>query len=697
LKKNKRLGQGFWKSELARADSYEKSWRENAKRLNEKYSSTVEGSDSTLAYNIFYSNTETLRGAIKIDNPQPSIRRRVSKLNQEDKKSQNLYSKMSEVVQKTASYYIDKNDIPNTIDLDVKDTLITGRGVAWTEYEADVSLDEEQNPLEINSQDFRISYVNWEDFRVSPVRTADEVSWVAKRLLLSKQEAKKKFPDMADKLKYDYNYIGEADKLKTSEDYRAEVWEIWDKDSKHRIFYSKNAGEILEAIKDPYKLEKFFPCEDLEFVYNSISNCPAPEYYQYQQKSEELEIVCNRRTRLVESAKANGFIAGKLADKMKTLSNTADGQFQTVDGMMSSSGGFSNLIWERDLSKVQVLLRELTLYEESIKGQIYDITGISDLFRGQGNAQATATAEALKGKYGALRLVRRQEAVQVFIKNLYQKLVEMICEHSTVETLKLVSGVSLMTNIEKFEAIQNMKMELFQQNQIAMQQGQQPIQQTEEMNELHEQPTWEELVTVMRNEKLRDYSLSIESSITAFDDESAQNEAIDNLFISMTSMIEKALPIIMQQPALLAPYKEMILAKVRVSKGGRALESSVEKAFDEIEKQAEELAKQPQQAPQPDPNKVMELQAKTQLETQKLEQKNMSDMQKNELTAQGQQQDMVKHQQDIAIKSRDLDIKEQNNIADQQIDTMELQGEFALAEKKMRLGVSTGTDLGTEN
>jgi len=709
--KNKRLTQGFWKSELNRADKYEESWRDKAKTLNQKYSSTVDGNDSVIAYNIFFSNTETLRGAIKIDNPQPSIRRRVSKLNQENKKQQNLYNKVAEVVQKTASYFIDKNKIAEVFDIVNKDTLITGRGIAWQEYEAEVNLDEEFNPIEIKSQDFRTKYINWEDFRCSPARTLDEVSWIARRILLSKQEAKKKFPDKAKDLKYDFNYIGETDKTKTSEDNRAEVWEIWDKETKSRIFYSKNAGEILEHSKDPYKLEDFFPCEELRYIKNSISTCPAPEYYQYQQKAAELEIVCNRRTKLVESAKANGFIAGKVADKMKSLSNLGDGQFQSVDGMMGSSGGFNNLVWERDLSKLQAILAELTIYEDKLIAQIYNIIGISDILRGQGDARATATAEALKGKFGALRLVRRQEEVQLMIRNSYQKQIELICEHATLETLSMVSGVSLMTASEQQEKVNALKIQEFQANQMAMMQGQQPQPNSElqeEIEELMSNPTWEEVIQVMRSEKLRDYSLSVETNITAFDDEAAQNDAIDNLFTSMTAMISQAMPIVIQTPALLDTYKEIILSKVRVSKGGRALETSVEKAFEEIEKQAKEQAKQPEQAPQPDPNKVMEIQAKTQLEqmkmqqsgqldSQKLQQDARNDAEQNQLTAQAQQQDIVQNQQENMLKSRDLDIKEQNNIADQQIDTMELQGEFALAEKKLMLGLSTGTNIGTEN
>jgi hypothetical protein len=43
---------------------------------------------------------------------------------------------------------------------------------------------------------------------------------------------------------------------------------------------------------------------------------------------------------------------------------------------------------------------------------IYEVTGISDIVRGQGNAQETATAQEIKSQWGSLRIRKLQKQIE---------------------------------------------------------------------------------------------------------------------------------------------------------------------------------------------------------------------------------------------------------------------------------------------
>jgi len=84
------------------------------------------------------------------------------------------------------------------------------------------------------------------------------------------------------------------------------------------------------------------------------------------------------------------------------------------------------------------------LYEARDKSKqvLYEITGISDIMRGEGAASETATAQRIKGQFGTLRLQERQRDVAEFCRDIIRIMAELIADHYSPVTLAAVTGMA---------------------------------------------------------------------------------------------------------------------------------------------------------------------------------------------------------------------------------------------------------------
>ena len=129
----------------------------------------------------------------------------------------------------------------------------------------------------------------------------------------------------------------------------------------------------------------------------------------------------------------------------RTVADTAVARLKLLDRSIAAIDK-SNAVIADNLKEIAGLL---TAYKarEDIKGQIYEITGISDIIRGQTAASETATAQQIKGQYAGLRLKSMQETVALFASELlrikaqivctkYQDQTILVCEYWKLEPVK---------------------------------------------------------------------------------------------------------------------------------------------------------------------------------------------------------------------------------------------------------------------
>src|SRR5699024_6946704 len=116
-------------------------------------------------------------------------------------------------------------------------------------YEGDVAFREDGSPYGFGEpyepvifEQSITDYVNWEDFGHSPARTWDEVSYVWRRVYLSRDQLISRFGENLGKMvPLDW---GPVEQGKTDSEARlqkkAAVYEIWDKGSKRVYWVSKS-------------------------------------------------------------------------------------------------------------------------------------------------------------------------------------------------------------------------------------------------------------------------------------------------------------------------------------------------------------------------------------------------------------------------------------------------------------------------
>lgn len=607
----------YWKQQIETAKSNLKNYFKDAETCEKAYHNT------DMNYNVFYSNVEILNANLCISNPKPDIQRRFLKRLEKDKLKSNTYAMVAKVLNGAVEFVSDVSDLDEQLSIAIKNSVINGRGILWLDYEPTISV--ENGEEYVSDREIRIESLNPQEFLYSSAEKEKDIWWVARRHLLSREDIKRRFGYSPTEPELQFKQEDET-QLK-----RGEVWEIWDKNSRKRAFIllSDVRQKFLEVTDDPYKLDGFFPCDTLEFVTNYTT--PIPEYMIYRKQAELLEVVCKKAAQVEDEVKYVTLIGSQDKGIAQRITAAQNGDVLSIptDNMV---GAAESLIATTPVDKAILLLEHLQVEKEKLKQNIYDITGISDIMRGATDSQETATAQKIKGLFGSLRFQTRQKKVQNFRKNIYKLIAEIIAEHYDEQTLSEMTCTYLPTDEDKMNIVLAQKQGLASQDQL---------------NELTE-PTWGDVMYILRNDKLRNYTVDIETVATAFDDLEQQNAAIKDLTQLYLSMVQYSDSL---SPATLKgfiPLIKMNLSSVKISSAvGNQLEEAIESAYKEAEEEA--------QVQQPNP-------------------------------------DLMKIQSEIEYKQGELKIKEQEvAIKQQEADRKDAELEAQIYLKQQE--ISTGVDI----
>jgi hypothetical protein len=608
----------YWKQQIETAKSNLKNYFKDAETCEKAYHNT------DMNYNIFYSNVEILNANLCISNPKPDIQRRFLKRLEKDKLKSNTYAMVAKVLNGAVEFVSDGSDLDEQLSIAVKNSVINGRGILWLDYEPTIETNELGEEY-VSDREIRIESLNPQEFLYSSAEKEKDIWWVARRHLLSREDIKRRFDYSPTEPELQFKQEDET-QLK-----RGEVWEIWDKNSRKRAFIllSDVRQKFLEVTDDPYKLEGFFPCDTLEFVTNYTT--PIPEYMIYRKQADLLEVVCKKAAQVEDEVKYVTLIGSQDKGIAQRITAAQNGDVISIptDNMV---GAAESLIATTPVDKAILLLEHLQEEKEKLKQNIYDITGISDIMRGATDSQETATAQKIKGLFGSLRFQTRQKKVQNFRKNIYKLIAEIIAEHYDEQTLSAMTCTYLPTDEDKMNIVLAQKQGLASQDQL---------------NELTE-PTWADVMYILRNDKLRNYTVDIETVATAFDDLEQQNAAIKdltNLYLSMVQYSDSLSPATLKG---FIPLIKMNLSSVKISSAvGNQLEEAIESAYKEAEEEA--------QVQQPNP-------------------------------------DLMKIQSEIEYKQGELKIKEQEvAIKQQEADRKDAELEAQIYLKQQE--ISTGVDI----
>ena len=646
--------------EIERYEKHARTWTERGKKIINIYKDGNNKGGEKKRFNVLWSNVETLKPALYARNPQPEVERRF-------KDRDPVGRVASEVLERCIAYVLDRVGIGHKMRQVVNDRLLPGRGTLWVRYKGEFKplKDAEGNEAgeELSSENVHVDYVYWQDFGHSVARHWDECRYVWRRVYYRRFELVERFgEELGNEIPLDASPPDLDEKKAKDEHKTACIYEMWDRRKSRVILLSKMHPEILEETKDALQLDGGFPCpRPLTSTLTTDSLIPIPDYTLYQTQAKEIESLTARIDALQKALKLVGVYDASQSELSRILNDSYENKMVPVNdwAKFSEKGGIGGAVDFLPIKEIAEVLIGLYEARDQAKKDLYEITGIADIIRGNSEPNETATAQQIKGRFAVLRISDAQADVQRFARDVIRLVGEIIAEHFDIETIKGISGVQLLTMQEKQIASQVMQVGQSPAGQMAAQSILPML--PENWQELMDQPTWEEVHGLLSDEVLRGFRLDIETDSTIRTDEEIDRKERMEFLTAAGGYLTSAVEVGQVVPEMASLLAEMLMFGIRGHKAARQLEPAFEDALREMQKP---------KPPQPDP------------EMQKLDKELQVKREEAQLKA-GVARDEQEAQ--AAQEREKLILEDQRAERDSQRDMQMKQFEFRMEERMRRL------------
>lgn len=561
-----------WLERIAKAEDREKRWREDAAKA-EKIYACADDREGVVAdipgFNILHSNVSTITPALYSSTAKPDIRPRMQTGPMQDG-TPNPIKEASTALEAIINTMVDDSALDEEVEGLAQDSFISGRGIIRLRFDADEAQGPDGAPV-LTDERIMFECVNWDDYREGPATRWQDVPWIAFRSSISAEaleEMELRQPEIADLLQ---GGRGPMSQKSSHDEGDALVWEIWDRERRMVYFVPEGAGEIINIMPDPLGLDGFFPIpKPVQPITVTGRRRPTCPYRVYSELADSLETINKRITILVGQLRVRGLFVGD-PTAASGLEGAQDGQVLSVANaeQLVAMGGLERAITWWPMEPTVLAIRELVQQRELVKQQIYEITGISDILRGQGAASETATAQSIKSQWGTLRVEALQTLIQRCVREVFIMAAELVARHFSDQAIMLAAGMQISPQ--------------------AMQMIRAPL--------MH-------------------YRIDIESDSTRKADLAAQQQQAQQFLQGTAQFFQVMTPIAQATPAAIAPLVELYAAFARRFNLGPQAEQALEKLI--------AIGQQPPQPQGPSPEQqrlemdAQEKMAKHSLEVERL-------------------------------------------------------------------------------
>jgi hypothetical protein len=461
-------------------------------------------------------------------------------------------------------------------------------------------------------------YVHWRDFLWGQCRVWDERPWVAFNAKMTKAKVAKKFGEnAAGRIPYNAKKINHGDDKNEGKAHpwdRAEVWEVWHKDSKRVFFVVEGFAEVLVpegleegdepgqvsangGLNDPLELPGFFPCQKPMMANLTTSKLiPVADYKFSQDLYNSIDVYT---TRIAILAKAARLAAAYNKDSGKILEELVKGgenKAYPVDNWaaFAEKGGLKGVIDYLPLDQIVGILQTLRDLRREDIDLLYQVEGQSDLQRGQQTVNGTPGEAQVKAKFASVRMQAMQDEIARFASDGQRIRAHIIARHFRPETIVEHSNVMRTPDA----------------------------------------PYAQKAVELIKS-RLTDYRIEVKPEAINLTDFAALKEERFESLAGIATYFQAMLPAVEKMgPASLPHFLKMLQVSFAGTRGASAYESILDAWVASAEQMAQQAAQNPQQQP-PDP-KIQAAQMK---------------MQSDQIKAQG---DLVKIQASVQAKAQEL-------------------------------------------
>lgn len=640
-----------WKGIFAAYDRKFSTWESRVERILKRYrdENRDKSKDGGAAkFNILWSNVQTLLPAVYSRMPKADVSRRF-------RDSDPVGRVAGLILERACQYEIEHYPyFRNAMRQAVLDRFLGGRGTAWARYEPHITAKAQSLPTdgdqvtedvdepqeELDYECAPTDYVPWRDFGHNVCRTWEEVTCVWRKVYMTRQACVERFgEDLGNKIPLDAvpeelkkEQLGGGDGSDVS---RALVYEVWDKQTLKAYWVSPSMPELLDVKDDPLQLEGFFPCpRPLYATMTNESLEPVPDFSLYQDQAKELDTLADRIQGLINALQVKGVYDSSVGELTRLFTEGDNTNLIPVKNWMpfAEKGGLAGALDFVDLKPIYEALRAAYDSVQQVLQQIYDLTGISDIIRGQSNANETATAQRIKGQYASLRLKSMQQDVALFASHLIQMQAQIICGKYQPETILKMAAVEEMLPVD--QALVPQAIELL----IGPERAQDPVNGKQGKN------------------PMRSFRIEVNSDTMVQIDEEEEKTKRMEFLAAIGAFMEKAMP--MAQASV--EMRPLILQLMKFTVTSFKVGKTVEGAFDATIEKFEQQAKQPQ-PPKADPEmervkadaaiQQQRAQSDMQIQQQKIQSDMMLERMKMQMEQQSEQQRM---QLEASMKQQEM-------------------------------------------
>lgn len=598
-----------WLNHISAYEREFKKWEGRADKIVKRYrDENRTRSDGLSKFNILWSNVQTLVPATFARIPQPDVSRRF-------KDNDPVGRVASMVIERALDFEIQNYpDYRQTLKSCVLDRFLGGRGTAWARYEPHIravqlgepqdgeliteDVDEPQEELDYECAP--VDYVHWRDFGHTVARTWEEVTGIWRRVYLTREACVERFGDEVGKtipLDSRPEDMKKGETQSNDQYARALIYEIWDKETKTAMWLSKSLGKFVDEKPDPLGLEGFWPCpRPLFATLTNDSLVPVPDFVLYQDQANELDTLSDRINGLINALKVRGVYNAEFTELARLFTEGENNTLIPVKSFaeFAEKQGLKGAIDLVDLAPIAAALLAAYQAMEQVKQQIYDITGLADIVRGQSEASETATAQQIKGQYASMRLNSMKHDVAQFATEVLQLKAQIMCAKFDPQTLAKISASDQLSEQDKAMLPAALEM--------------------------------------LANNPMRSFRIEIAADSLVQMDEQQEKQDRMEMLTAIGAYLEKALPVVQGAPEVAPMVLELMKFAVTAFKVGKGVEGMIDETMDKVKAGIEQKAQQPQK---PDPE-MMKVQAKQQADQAKLQA--------------DQQAEMARAQADMAIE-----------------------------------------------
>ena len=495
-------------------------------------------------------------------------------------------------------------------------------------------------------------YVHRKDFLYSPCRNHSELRWAAFNTQLPLKELKEKFGDEADLIPLNAQKAGDKAQSIDARDNdpwaKANVWEIWSKEHKSIFFYVEGYSKVLipigvegdkdeegnstGKIPDPLGLSGFWPFpEPLMANTTTSAYMPTADFQLNADLYNEIDSVSQRIQMLEKALRAVGVYDKNSSELKRVLTEGKGNDMIPVEnwGAFSEKGGFKGSMDFLPLDQIVAAIGALQERKMDLKQELFELTGESDLMRGQQMQNGTPGEAQMKQKFASVRMQALQDEFARFASDIQAIKAEIMAKHFDVETLLRKSNYQYTMDVGA-NANPDPQMQA-QEQAMAMQKAHQACE--------------------LMKEKHSEYRVVIKPESIAMADLAAMKSERGEWVQSASSFIQAAAPLLQATPGAMPMMLEILKWTLASVKGS----AEIEAVFDKAIQASVAAGQQPKPPPPPDP-RMLAQQLKGQQDVAKIQAETQAEM----FRANNETQEIAKRKQIEANVNIQTEIKKQH-------------------------------------